>query len=116
MLENEGETAGSFEFDWDPSLPIKITPKSGVLNEAGVMDSSIPIKVEFFGGDVGVFRALAQVKLEHQETRGLDIAVTVVDQQVTLLYKEDKMVIDDLEFGAAFYNQPKIIKNGETRE
>jgi len=110
LLENEGETAGNFEFEWDSSLPIKITPKSGTLNEAGAHDSSVNVKVEFFGGDIGVFRAMAQVKLEHQETRGLDIAVTVVDQEVSLLYADTKLPIENMSFGAAFYDQPKKIK------
>jgi hypothetical protein len=110
LLENEGERPGKFEFEWDSALPMKITPKTGVLQEAGTADSAISIKVEFFGGEAGVFRALAQLHLEHQETRAVDISVTVVDQEVNLLFAESKTAIDTMEFGAAFYDQPKIVK------
>ena len=65
VLETEGDRPGKFELEWDPNLPIKMTPKTGVLSEAGAPDAAVAIKVEFFGGDLGVFRALAQVQHGH---------------------------------------------------
>ena len=78
---------------WDESLPIKITPASGTLEEAGHPNDHTTIKCEFYGGTLGVFRALAMIQLEHQQDRALDISATVVEQTVPSSSATDARVL-----------------------
>jgi hypothetical protein len=107
-LGNEGERPGSFNFRWDDSLPIKLTPSQGVLDEAGSPNDHVTIKMEFYGQQLGVFHAIANAELQHQESCALDISATVVEQTMLLMYKDGGLEIKELDFGGVFYGRPKV--------
>lgn len=88
------------------------------------------MQVEFFGQQLGLFHAIANAELQHQETCALDISATVVEQtvcvcvcvvtsqelsslllsvQMILTYKDSGLEIKELEFGAVFYGRPKVL-------
>eukprot|EP00163_Fabomonas_tropica_P020793 TRINITY_DN366_c0_g1_i2.p1 TRINITY_DN366_c0_g1~~TRINITY_DN366_c0_g1_i2.p1 ORF type:complete len:2833 (+),score=824.11 TRINITY_DN366_c0_g1_i2:1027-9525(+) len=102
-LANNGRQAGKFHFIYDEALPLRIVPKKGTVEA----ESHERVKVEFLGTDIGVFRAFAQVELEGQQTRVLDINSSVVEQSLELIDPKKKPV-QMHEFGTIYFGQEKV--------
>ena len=101
-LRNDGAVASTFHIHYDSALPIKISPDHGTLEPAGQRGSSQQLKVVVDAATLGVFRAIAQVDLENQAARILDINCTVVRQALDLL-DPDGSVLEVMGFGTLFY-------------
>eukprot|EP00002_Diphylleia_rotans_P025649 TRINITY_DN5079_c0_g1_i5.p1 TRINITY_DN5079_c0_g1~~TRINITY_DN5079_c0_g1_i5.p1 ORF type:complete len:2913 (-),score=444.38 TRINITY_DN5079_c0_g1_i5:284-9022(-) len=110
-IQNNGTKRGSFSFSWDPSLPIRISPKSGVLEPRNYEKSKENIKIEIIGAQKGVFRSLVQVTIDGQSgVRFLDINATIIEQTLELILPEEGGALDSIHFGSLFFGQQRIIQ------
>ena len=107
---NRGKKAADFEFVRDDSLAFTIEPMVGRLGPDGSDDCFIRVKVTFApGDDLGVQRAMAQVKVNN-ETIGepLDMSALVVRHVLELVSPESSGRLPSLQFGTIYI--------GETRD
>jgi hypothetical protein len=65
--------------------------------------SSMKIKIEFHGEDLGAFRGLAKVKLNGQPDRVLDINAMLVEQRLELVLPEGGGQVATLPFGTLHF-------------
>ena len=75
----------------------------GVGGELFPRTSSMKIKIEFHGQDLGAFRGLAKVKLNGQPDRVLDINAMLVEQRLELVLPEGGGQVATLPFGTLHF-------------
>eukprot|EP01049_Picozoa_sp_SAG25_P000345 SAG25_NODE_11_length_28117_cov_24.264901_6_plen_2767_part_00 len=109
-LRNVGSRPANFTIQYDESLPLRITPRSGVLSEQSLQNSAQCLSVEFIGDDVGPFRAPAQVIVEgNDQPRMMDINANVMEQTVDFVLPDGGGIINTVDFGSIFCGQAKTV-------
>eukprot|EP00946_MAST-07B_sp_MAST-7B-sp1_P003688 g3688.t1 len=79
--------------------------------------SSVKIKIEFHGEDLGAFRGLAKVRLTGQPDRILDINAMLVEQRLELVLPEGGGQVATLPFGTLHFGMERtfttlLVNNG----
>ena len=79
--------------------------------------TSMKIKIEFHGEDLGAFRGLAKVRLNGQPDRILDINAMLVEQRLELVIPEGGGQVATLPFGTLHFGMEKtfttlLVNNG----
>ena len=130
-FKNVGLAPTNFTITWDETLPLRITPASGVLGptprtaEDGLVlesrsrleeanpDYKAPaemnIAVELSPQAEGAFRTVAKVEFPGQQPKLLDIHATVVEQRLSLTLAEGGALLSSIPFGVLFYGQTRTV-------
>lgn len=135
-LRNTGHRAGRFRINFDPELPLQVSPAEGVLQPgtrlpgdaaggeasddedasgmggaAHAGHSEERVRIAFTGHELGVFRALLHVEVEGSlAPRVLDVSATVVEQHVELVMPEGGGKLETVQFGALYYGEQRTVK------
>lgn len=118
--DEEGSEEGS---DMGSARPSGVDPderSSGSGGGGGDLfprTSSIKIKIEFHGQDLGAFRGLAKVVLNGQPDRVLDINAMLVEQRLELVLPEGGGQVATLPFGTLHFGMERtfttlLVNNG----
>ena len=146
-ITNEGHKGGAFKISYDESLPITVSPKEGFLNPRGKymdldndgrmeMDEGEfvegaagkfqeKIRIDFIGGDLGVFRTLINVSVDGEApaegtdaldatgtaatSRVMDVSATVVDQKLDIILPEGGGHVSSIPFGKIYFGQERVV-------
>ena len=105
-LVNKGTREGTFNIEYDDSLPLEITPMSGTIAPSSTHER---LKIEFHGTELGIFRAIANVRLNNQPDRVIDINATVVEHRLEFVHPNGGGQIQAIPFGSIYYGQERTI-------
>lgn len=105
-LENKGHLASAVAFSLPENTKIKIHPLKLDLPPGGKGS----ITVSFEGKDLGPWREFVKIHSTNTMEPGLlDVTVQVVDQKLSLLAANNGGILENVDFGALFYGQSKIV-------
>eukprot|EP00759_Apiculatamorpha_spiralis_P010205 PhF_6_TR17060/c1_g1_i1/m.26073 len=102
-VRNVGKKDGTFRVSYDSGLGLTVTPTSGVVKAGSSMD----LKLDYFGSEVGVFRSMITLELDDNVTRRIDVTAEVIDARVSAVHPLTSEVITAVSFGTVFFGQKK---------
>lgn len=105
IMKNNGKRDGVYTIEYDEALSFSVSPTTGSIPPS----EEQRIKIEYTGGELGVFRSIANVRIRGQSDRVLDISATVVEHRLEFVFPNGGGTCKLVPFGSLYYGQQRTI-------